>query len=170
MYKYFTWNEKENLPEWIQVWPCLQWVFLCLKYQSAVSFGDSGHHWGGPEKGLLCPLNAKRLLSHFLSCWRPQPFVRLLAGTENTSTILQFSRETNFQYSHRAALKAPAQDWMQQWKENDHFQFQVGSVVANLKNMWNPLLFILSFYSIISLVKIKFSSEFWAKLCKYCKK
>lgn len=69
----------KRLPEWIRVWPSVQWTFLCLKYRRAESF----------RTVIIIEVVLKRAFSSrlpFSLC-----FVCLLAATENTLTVLQFS-------------------------------------------------------------------------------
>lgn len=105
-------NEKGNLPEWIQVWPSRQWVFLCLKYQRTVSFRTAVIIEVALKRP-FCALWMQKGFStvHFLSCWRPRRFVCLLAGSENTLRVLLFSWEKNLQYSEGAFLRHQAQVW-----------------------------------------------------------
>lgn len=75
-------------------------VFKILEHSV---FRNSDYHWGGAEKDLLCLLNAKGLLDcSFSLC-----FVCLLASTENTLTVLQFSWEKKPSVFTKSLSKGP---------------------------------------------------------------
>lgn len=84
----------KRLPEWIRVWPSVQWTFLCLKYRRAESF----------RTVIIIEVVLKRAFSSRLSIFS---VLCLFTGShrEYFDGITILLREKKPQYSRRAFLR-----------------------------------------------------------------